>query len=319
MKRFLPLDVGRARTYPLATRPSRVSHADLAVAHRPGSSVKHFLDSLPHFLAADDLRAVTRAIASRVRDGRVVVLGMGAHPIKVGLSPLIIDLMERGIVHAVALNGAAIVHDFELSYQGTTSEDVAAQLRDGRFGMAHETGEFLNEAIRRGAHDAVGLGASVGRAISAAKLAHGHLSILAAAHRLEIPATVHVAIGTDIIHMHPSANGAALGQTSLADFRLLGGVIARMNHGVFINLGSAVVIPETFLKGLNLARNLGHTVEDLITVDMDFLRQYRPRVNVVQRPTLGTGHGYELTGHHEIMFPLVCAAITEALAAPPEP
>ncbi len=314
MSRFPRIDLSAVRTYPLASRPSKVAAAGLGSPHLRGAGFAAFLDSLPAILAAGDLRQIATAVAERHRAGKTVVLGMGAHPIKVGLSPLIIDLLERGILQAVAVNGAAIIHDFELAFHGATSEDVASHLRDGRFGMAAETGEFLNHAIDRGAADGLGLGEAVGREINRAGLPNRQLSVLAAADRLQRPVTVHVAIGTDIIHMHPSADGAAIGATSLADFRILAAVAARMHGGVFINLGSAVIIPETFLKALNLARNVGNTVDDLITVDMDFIRQYRPRVNVVQRPTMGSGRGYELTGHHEIMFPLLCAAISEALA-----
>jgi deoxyhypusine synthase len=313
MKRFPPLDLTQVRTYPLEQRPSKVAAQALGRPSSAAASVGDFLTALPDLLAARDLRAIAAAIAERHGAGRTIVLGMGAHPIKVGLSPLIIDLMERGIVHAVAMNGATIIHDFELAYQGQTSEDVAAHLQDGRFGMAEETGAFLNGAVKDGARDGIGLGAAVGRAIRAQQLPHHTLSLLATAHRLGVPATVHVAVGTDIIHMHPSADGAAIGTTTLHDFRTLAAVVATMHGGVFINLGSAVIIPETFLKALNLARNVGHAVGDLLTVDMDFLRHYRPHVNVVQRPTLGGGQGYELTGHHEIMFPLLCAAIDAAM------
>jgi hypothetical protein len=315
MKRFPPLDLGRVRTYPLETRPSKVAAAALGKPLPPGASVAQLLESLPAILAAHDLRAIASEIAARLGRGRTVALGMGAHPIKVGLSPLVIDQMERGVLHAVAINGAAVIHDFELACHGETSEDVAEHLQDGRFGMAQETGEFINRAIADAAKEGWGLGLGVGRAINRAGLPHPHLSILGAAERLRIPATVHVAIGTDIIHMHPTADGAAIGATSLADFRTLAAVAADMDEGVFLNLGSAVVIPETFLKALNLARNVGARVEHLLTVDMDFIRHYRPRMNVVQRPTQGGGRGYELTGHHEIMFPLLCAAIGEARAA----
>jgi hypothetical protein len=274
-------------------------------------SLGNFLRTLPDILGARDLRAVAGAIAARHREGRLVVLGMGAHPIKVGLSPLIIDLMRRGIVSAVAMNGACIIHDFELAYHGATSEDVAASLTSGDFGMAEETGTFLNQAIAlRGP---AGLGAAVGQAILDATLPHRALSILAAGVRLGIPVTVHVALGTDIIHMHPSADGAAIGAASLIDFRRLAGVAQHLHGGVFVNLGSAVIIPEVFLKALNLARNVGNRVGELVTVDMDFMRHYRPAVNVVQRPTQGDGKGYQLTGHHEIMFPLLCAAVLDAL------
>jgi hypothetical protein len=309
------VDLGRVRTYPLAGRASRVVVAALGRAPSPSMSIGRFLRGLPDILAVRDLRAVAQAIAARHRAGRRVMLGMGAHPIKVGLSPLIIDLMQRGILSAVAMNGACIVHDFELAYHGATSEDVAAALTTGAFGMAEETGAFLNEAIARRAGN--GLGAAVGAAIAEAKLPHRQLSILAAGARLGVPVTVHVAIGTDIIHMHPSADGAAIGAASLADFRRLAGIAQQLHRGVFINLGSAVIIPEVFLKALNLARNVGSRVGELVTLDMDFVRHYRPAVNVVQRPTQGDGRGFQLTGHHEIMFPLLCAAVFEALRARP--
>jgi len=306
-----PLDLSRVRTYPLRTRRSIVAAKLLATPPQPGQRVTEFLAGLPDILAAKDLRAVAREIAARHRAGRRIVLGMGAHPIKVGLSPLIIDLMERGILSAVAMNGAAIIHDFELAYAGETSEDVATNLADGGFGMAEETGRFLNDAVND-ARDDEGLGAAVGRAIRQARLPHARLSVLAAGARLHVPVTVHVAIGTDIIHMHPAADGAAIGAASLRDFRLLAGVVAQLHGGVFINLGSAVLIPEVFVKALNLARNVGKRVEKLLTVDMDFMRHYRPQMNVVQRPTAGGGRGVHLTGHHEIMFPLLCAAVLEA-------
>lgn len=309
-----PIDVGRVRTYPLATRSSKVAATALGRLPQPGMSLGRFLATLPDILAARDLRAIARAIAERHRAGGAVVLGMGAHPIKVGLSPLIIELMRRGLLSAVAMNGACIVHDFELAYHGATSEDVAAALGSGAFGMAEDTGRFLNEAISR--RPELGLGAAVGRAILDAKLPHRRLSILAAGVRLGVPVTVHVAVGTDIIHMHPAADGAAIGAASLLDFRRLAGVCEHLHRGVFLNLGSAVIIPEVFLKALNLARNVGNTVGELVTVDMDFMRHYRPAVNVVQRPTQGDGKGYQLTGHHEIMFPLLCAAVLDALRTP---
>lgn len=309
-----PIDLSRVRTYPLAGRHSKVAAAAMGTIPSPRMSLGRFLDTLPDVLAARDLRAVARAIADRHRAGGRVVLGMGAHPIKVGLGPLIIELMRRGILSAVAMNGACIVHDFELAYHGATSEDVAASLGTGEFGMAEETGRFLNAAIS--SHGGLGLGAAVGRAIRDARLPHRRLSILAEGIRLGVPVTVHVAVGTDIIHMHPSADGAAIGAASLADFRRLAGVCELLHRGVFLNLGSAVIIPEVFLKALNLARNVGNRVSELVTVDMDFMRHYRPAVNVVQRPTQGDGKGYQLTGHHELMFPLLCAAILHALAAP---
>lgn len=310
-----PIDLERVRTYPLKGRASKVAATALGRVPDPSQSVGRFLRSLPDILGARDLRAVAATIAARHREGRLIVLGMGAHPIKVGLSPLIIDLMRRGIIGAVAMNGACIIHDFELAYHGATSEDVAASLTSGEFGMAEETGRFLNQAISlRGP---AGLGAAVGQAILDAKLRHRALSILAAGVQLGIPVTVHVAVGTDIIHMHPCADGAAIGAASLTDFRRLAGACQQLHRGVFINLGSAVIIPEVFLKALNLARNVGSRVGELTTVDMDFMRHYRPAVNVVQRPTQGDGKGYQLTGHHEIMFPLLCAATLDALRSRP--
>jgi hypothetical protein len=308
-----PIDLARVRTYPLRRRTSKVAAAALGRVPSPGMRVRDFIHGLPDILAARDLRAVAQTIATRHRAGRLVVLGMGAHPIKVGLSPLIIDLMERGILSAVAANGACIIHDFELAFHGATSEDVGPGLDTGSFGMAEETGRFLNEAIATGRH--AGIGTAVGRAILAARLPHADLSILAAGVRLGVPVTVHVAIGTDIIHMHPSADGAAIGAASLHDFHLLAGICERLDRGVFVNLGSAVLIPEVFLKALNLARNVGRRVGNLVTVNMDFIRQYRPAVNVVERPTAGGGKGYQLVGHHEIMFPLLTAAILAELAS----
>ena len=304
-------------TYPLTQRKSQVAASALGVPWRIGGSVRDFLNSLPRILAAADLREISQRIVAAVRAQRPVVLGMGAHPLKVGLSPLIIDLLERGLLSAVAMNGAGIIHDFELAYQGETSEDVAEALRDGSFGMARETGEFLNTAIRAGVAQAgVGIGRAVGEQIRAAGLPYAHLSVLAACACLGVPACVHVALGTDIIHMHPQADGAAIGEGSLRDFHLLASVVARLEGGVFMNLGSAVIIPEVFLKALSLARNLGHTVNTFTTVDLDFMRHYRPAVNVVTRPTQQGGRGFHLTGHHEIVFPLLCAAVMEELERP---
>ncbi len=307
-----PLDPARARTYPLRRRASKVASAALARPSPAGTSLRAFLDGLPRILAADELRDAAQAIAGSHRRGRHVVVGMGAHVIKVGLSPILIDLMERGVVTALAMNGAGIVHDFELAYHGATSEDVAAGLEDGSFGMARETGEFLNRAIRESA-TRVGIGRAVGDAIIRARLPHSRLSLLGTAARLDVPASVHVGVGTDIIHMHPSADGAAIGAGSLYDFHLLAAVVAGLGGGVFLNIGSAVMIPEVFVKALNLARNLRRRVGSFTCVDMDFVRQYRPQVNVVSRPTAGGGRGITLTGHHEIMVPLLAAAALEEL------
>jgi hypothetical protein len=307
------LDLTKVRRYRLATRKHLVAHAALGRPPRRGASLARFLAGLPDILAAHELRAAVLAIAAARRAGRGVVLGMGAHPIKVGLSPLIIDLMERGVLTAVAMNGACVVHDFELAFGGATSEDVGPGLREGSFGMAEETGRFLNLAIRNAAASGAGLGAGLGRTFASTRLRYRRLSVLAAGSRLGVPVTVHVAIGTDIIHMHPEADGAAIGATSLRDFHSLAATVATIDRGVFVNLGSAVVIPEVFVKALNLARNLGHEVGTLTTINMDFIRHYRPAVNVLGRPTENGGHAIQLTGHHEIMFPLLSAAVLEEL------
>lgn len=310
-KKLLPIDPRQARTYPLRRRRSKVRWDKLARTPRRGMSLAEFLNGLPDVLAAADLRRIARELARRHRAGRLLVLGMGAHPIKVGLSPLIIDLMRRGVLDAVAMNGAGIIHDFEMAYHGATSEEVGPALLRGEFGMAEETGAFLNSAVARAGE--LGLGAAVGKAMAAASLRHPELSILVAGERFGVPVTVHVAIGTDIIHMHPTADGAAIGRASLTDFHRLAGVVRSMHGGAYINLGSAVILPEVFVKALNLARNLGGRVGRLLTVDIDFLRHYRPLVNVVQRPTEPDGLGFRLTGHHEILFPLLCAALVEEL------
>jgi deoxyhypusine synthase len=275
--------------------------------------VRSLLHGLPNILAAQNLKAIARKIADCHRKNQTVLLGMGAHPIKVGLSPLIIDFMEHGIIHAVALNGAGVIHDFEIAYMGETSEDVAATLKDGSFGMGEETGAFINQAISDGAKNRWGIGAAVGQAILANRLPHRKLSILATAARLGIPVTSHIAVGTDIIHMHPKTDGKALGDCSLRDFRTLTSVVATLNRGVYLNFGSAVILPEVFLKAISLARNLGHPVKHLTTVNLDFLQHYRPITNVVQRPTMNGGKGYHLTGHLEIMVPLLFAAVLEEL------
>ena len=310
-----PLDIRKIKTIPLSGRKSRVEIGFAAKPLPAGSGFSDFWQSLPDALAARDLKTVAEKIATARLEGRPVVLGMGAHPIKVGLSPIIIDLIERGIITAVATNGAAIIHDFELAFIGRTSEDVAEELSKGTFGMARETGAFLNRAIKNGVRDGLGLGASIGRTIfSGRSFPNKGKSIFAAGYRREIPMTVHVTIGADIIHMHPSADGAMIGEASLRDFRLFASVLAGLDGGVYINLGSAVVMPEVFLKALTVARNLGHRTENITTVNMDFIQQYRPRENVLRRPTLQGGASYALTGHHEIMLPLLAAGISELIS-----
>lgn len=312
-KPFKSLDFSKARTYPVRKRFSKVKTSLLGKEVKKGATVRSFLRGLPDILAAQNLIAIARKIADSKRKNNTVLLGMGAHPIKVGLSPLIIDFMERGIIHAVALNGAGVIHDFELAYMGETSEDVAATLQDGSFGMGEETGAFINEAIAEGSKNQLGVGAAVGAAIVKNRLPYRRLSILATATQLGIPVTSHVAIGTDIIHMHPKADGKALGDCSLRDFHTLTSVVATLGDGVYLNFGSAVVLPEVFLKAVSLARNLGNPVQKLTTVNLDFLQHYRPLTNVVNRPTFGSGKGYHLTGHMEIMVPLLFAAVLEQL------
>lgn len=309
-----PLDLSRVRTVPLGRRRSKVATAALGRPVGPHLSVRELVGGLPDILAAHDFREGVARIARALGRGRPVVLGMGAHAIKVGLGPLIADLIRRRRLAAVAMNGACLVHDFELAWGGRTSEEVGPGLERGLFGMARETGVFLNRATGRGVAEGLGLGLAVGLAIERARLRFRRASILAAAAGAGIPATVHVAIGTDIIHMHPDADGAAIGEGSLRDFRQLAAVVAGLAGGVYLNLGSAVVLPEVFVKALNVARNLGHPVRDLTTIDMDFIRHYRPTVNVVTRPTAAGGRGIQLTGHHEIMFPLLWAAVEDALA-----
>ena len=312
-KTFRPLDFSRARTYPIKKRLSKVQFSLLGKKVQKGARLRAFLQGLPEILAAQNFRAIAHKIAQAHRTKKTILLGMGAHPVKVGLSPLIIDFMEKGIINAVALNGAAVIHDFELAYMGETSEDVAASLKDGSFGMGEETGAFLNQAINEGCKNQLGIGAAVGKAILQNKLPHRRLSILAAGARLGIPVTSHIAIGTDIIHMHPNVDGKALGDGSLRDFRTLTSVVATLGGGIYLNFGSAVVLPEVFLKAVSLARNLSHPVHQLTTVNLDFLAHYRPLTNVVHRPTLESGKGYHLTGHMEIMVPLLFAAVLEEL------
>jgi hypothetical protein len=316
VKRQLPrIDRTRVRTVSALSRPSRVKQADEARPHRRGASLRAFLAGLPDILAGADLRAVIDASARAARRDKLLLWGFGAHLIKVGLAPVLVDLMERGLVGGVLMNGAGCVHDLELAMMGRTSEDVARSLDDGSFGMARQTAQALNAAIAAGDARGLGMGEAVGRAILGGRYPHKRRSILASAARLGIPVTVHVAIGTDIHHMHPSANGAALGATSYRDFELLARLVAVLEGGVLFNIGSAVILPEVFLKALALARNLGHKVDRFTTVNVDFIRHYRPQLNVVERPTRKGGRGFSLTGHHEILFPLIAAGLIEALPA----
>ena len=314
MSKTEPISLDGVKSYSLNERESKISFQDFGEPWKPGGNMSLWLKSLPKTLAANDLRKVAEHMVQAIRSENPIVLAMGAHVIKVGLNPVIIDLMERGFIDGLALNGAGIIHDAELAMVGQTSEDVAAQIGDGKFGMAEETGRILNEAIIEGADQGHGLGKAVGARLVKEDFPYKRYSLAVRAFELDIPLTVHVAIGTDIIHFHPSVDGAAIGKTSHLDFRIFSSLISRMEGGVFINLGSAVILPEVFLKALSLTRNLGFDVKHFTTVDMDFIRHYRPMTNVVQRPTLEGGKGYSLVGHHEIMFPLLAAAVIESLA-----
>ncbi len=306
-------DLGAVKTYPMSSRKSKANVADFATPYQKGSGASGLLASLPSFLAASDFKAVLEAMSAARRRGSAIVWGIGAHVVKTGVSPILIDLMERGFVSALATNGAGVIHDFEVALAGATSEDVDDALGPGRFGMAEETALLLNQAITDGVTQGLGLGQSVGRFLADRQPPFAHHSIAATAARLDIPLTVHVGIGTDIIHMHPAASGAALGEGSLRDFRYFTSVVARLEGGVYVNCGSAVILPEVFLKAVALARNQGHSLMGLTTVNIDFLRHYRPMTNVVTRPTVGVGRGYALTGHHELLLPLLAAALIEEM------
>jgi len=308
------------RTIPVARRPNKVRAEEFA--HPPGEdrSFAAFLAALPDVLVARDFLRVVEAIAGAARRECGVVVMLGGHIVKTGLAPLLIDLMRRSVITHVAMNGSAAILDFEIARFGGTSEDVAAGLRDGSFGMADETGREMNEAFIRGMHEERGMGEALGRTLDAAdaerRLAHPELSVLLGAYRLGVPTTVHAAIGAEIIHQHPATNGAAIGDTSHRDFRRLAHSLLQLDEGgVVLNLGSAVIMPEVFLKALTIARNLhGGRPQNFVSCDLDMQRHYRPRVNVVQRPTLQSGKGYEITGHHEIMVPLLVWAVVEKLS-----
>jgi hypothetical protein len=309
-----PLEFKGIKTSSLQKRKSKVGVDSFASPLRPASSFKEFLHSLPRILAADDFQKVVSRIVEAVRGDKMVLLGMGAHPIKVGLNPIIINLMERGIIRGLALNGAGIVHDVEIAMAGKTSEEVEEGLGTGAFGVTKETAEFINNALQAGHKEGSGLGAAIGRALEKERgLQHREMSLCAAASRLDIPLTVHVAIGTDVVHIHPSTDGAIIGEMTYLDFRLFAALVSSLEGGIYINLGSAVIMPEVFLKALSAARNLGHRVKDFSTLNMDFIQHYRPTQNVVCRPTIQGGKGFALTGHHEIMFPLLAAAVIEGL------
>jgi len=308
------LELTRLKTYPLASRKSKVSLAAFARVGRKGRSFREFYESLPDFLAAKDFKLLVSAIVQAHRLRKPVLWMLGAHVIKVGISPLLIELIRRRVVTAVAMNGAGVIHDFELAFMGATSEDVAAALSDGSFGMAEETHRTINRAIREGARKNLGLGEAVGAMIKRSRLPYRNLSVLCTCYEMKVPATVHVAIGTDIIHQQSTADGAAIGKTSMADFRRLTEVVSGLGPGGVVgNLGSAVILPEVFLKAVSTARNLGFSVKDFTAFDFDMMRHYRPTENVLKRPTSLGGRAMHITGHHELLIPLLVQALVEEL------
>ncbi|MBA3012849.1 MAG: hypothetical protein FP812_21800 [Desulfobacula sp.] len=308
-----PLDFSQVKTYSIKDRKSLGSKDAFASVWKKGGRLPDFLASLPAILAGNDIKAVIQAIALAARKKKQVCFAMGGHVIKTGMNPIIIDLMEKEILTMISMNGSGIIHDLEVAYTGSTSEDVAATLKDGSFGMAKETSALLNQAIKNADKQSIGLGRAVGEMILAENLPHKHLSLNAAGARLDIPVTVHVAIGTDIIHMHPDFDAGACGAASHRDFKLFAAQVAGLEKGIFINAGSAVILPEVFLKAVTLARNLGACLDAFTTVNLDFIRHYRPMTNVVNRPTLGKGKGYAIVGHHEILIPLIAAGVIESL------
>ncbi|MBU0945300.1 MAG: hypothetical protein KJ804_09945 [Proteobacteria bacterium] len=309
-----PLDFSGLQTYSLHDRYSKVTVDHFGTPLKENSTLRSFLASLPDQLLGHDFPELVRCLAEVHRNGRPILVGMGAHVIKVGLNPILIDLMERSIISGLAMNGACIIHDAEIAMAGSTSEEVGDVLADGAFGAARETGEVLNGAIALGAREGMGMGQAVGEYLLAREYPHNDKSLLAMAAKLGIPVTVHVAIGTDIIHIHPSASGADIGTTSHHDFRLFCSEVAGLQGGAYLNIGSAVLLPEVFLKALTLVRNLGHRVDNFTTANFDFIKQYRSLTNVVLRPTAQGGRGYNVTGHHELMIPLLAASLLDELS-----
>lgn len=317
-----PLSLEKVSTYPLASRPSKVSLDDFARPIQGGDSLQDFLASLPNILAVQSLRELAGRMRRARKLKKPIIWGLGGHVIKTGLAPIINDLMNRGFVTAIAANGSVLVHDAEIAMVGSTSEDVDATLGEGIFGGADETGKLLNRAAQEGAKDGIGLGEATGRELVALNPKHAGYSLLCAAYEARVPFTAHVTVGGDICHFHPQADGATLGATTHTDFRLLGELVRRMNGGgVYLNIGSAVTLPEVFLKAVTLVRNLGNELADITTANFDFIQSYRPLTNVVRRPTAdGAGRGYSITGHHELTIPLLAAElICEPGSPAPQP
>jgi len=314
-----PITLGAVHTYPLASRKSKVSIRDFAKPTATNASLTKFLDSLPKILAAEDLRRLLGAVHSARKQRRAILWGIGGHVIKVGLGPILIDLMKRGFVSGVAMNGAALIHDFEIALAGNTSEDVEAGIGKGAFGMAAETGQYINEFAKLSQRIRIGYGEAAGQFLSSGiiEVKHADSSVLVAAYKHRIPVTIHLAIGTDIPHMHPAASGAALGDATHHDFRLFCSLVEQMHPGgVYLNWGSAVLLPEVFLKAVSVVRNLGVPLRPVTTANFDFIQHYRPLQNVVRRPTApasgrsgSESRGYAITGHHELLLPLVAAAL----------
>lgn len=309
---YKPIDLSQIKTYSIKERKNLVSVKQFAKLAPPTGGFEQFISSLPDVLAAASFRKVVEAIVRAHKGGRPVAIALGGHVVKCGLSPVIIDLMERGIVTALSMNSAAAIHDYEISLTGETSEDVAYSIQDGSFGMVTETAEAFRIASANGARDSIGLGRALGDKINKDKNRFKRFSLLASSAKLNMPATVHVAIGADTVDMHPNTSGKDRGESSLIDFKILTSVVAALEGGVWLNIGSAVIMPEVFLKALTLARNLGHKVENFVTVNMDMIQHYRTQTNVVKRPT---SHGYAITGHHELMLPLLRMAILSAMKA----
>jgi hypothetical protein len=311
--RHQPIDLSLISTYPLASRPSKVTVREFArpLSDDEARGAAALLSSLPNILAADSLRAVVAAVIRAKREKRAIIWGIGGHVVKTGLAPVLIDLVRRGLVTAIAMNGSSMIHDFEIALVGSTSEDVDESLGAGAFGMAEETGRLINEAIRRGAKDDLGAGEAVGRFLVETKPPHAQYSLLHAAYNGRVPVTVHITLGADIVHLHPHADGAAIGATTHRDFRLITTLFKELDGGgVYLNIGSAVTLPEVFLKAVTVVRNLGYSLGDFTTANFDFIQHYRPLTNVVRRPVAdGAGRGYHLTGHHELMIPLLAAAL----------
>ncbi|MDR1607054.1 MAG: hypothetical protein LBT38_01400 [Deltaproteobacteria bacterium] len=310
------LDLTQLRLSSLATRPSKVTSADFVKTYKVGQGFREFAQGLPNILAAGDLKKAAGYLAKSIAAGRTNMLAMGGHAIKVGLGPLMVDLLEKGFFSCLAANGSVMVHDTEVALAGATSEDVGEGLKDGQFGVTNETGALINQAARVAAQTGEGLGEALGRVLNELKPKGLKNSVLAAAQRLGVPFAIQVALGTDVYHIHPDRDFAALGRAGQRDFEIFCQWVATLAGGVFMNLGSAVIMPEVFLKAVTLARNLGYPLDDLTTINMDFIYQYRPRLNVVERPTKDSGRGFYFIGHHEIMFPLLMGLVLEDLANP---